>query len=166
MDSYIVNNKKYTVIKLLGHGKSGYSYLVNDEDNNKYTLKKMHHEPCDYYKFKDKMEAELNDYNVLKDLILIPKLIDYDLKQEIIIKEYIDGELISDLIEKKENIDKYILVVKEIAKICKDNDLNIDYYPTNFIIKDDNMYYVDYECNKYMKEWDFDNWGRKYWSSN
>ena len=30
---FIVNNKEYTVLKLLGHGKSGYSYKVIDKQN-------------------------------------------------------------------------------------------------------------------------------------
>ena len=25
------------------------------------------------------------------------------------------------------------------------------------------LYYVDYECNNYMKQWDFKNWGIRYW---
>ncbi len=42
---------------------------------------------------------------------------------------------------------------------------NIDYFPTNFIPLDGTLYYVDYECNAYMSEWDFETWGVKYWSS-
>ena len=26
------------------------------------------------------------------------------------------------------------------------------------------IWYVDYECNEYMEEWNFENWGIKYWS--
>ena len=56
-----VNNIEYKVIRLLGKGKGGYSYLV--ELNNKYyVLKQIHHEPCSYYTFGNKIEAELNDY--------------------------------------------------------------------------------------------------------
>ena len=42
--------------------------------------------------------------------------------------------------------------------------LNIDYFPTNFIPRSGTLYYVDYECNAYMEEWSFENWGVKYWS--
>ena len=42
--------------------------------------------------------------------------------------------------------------------------MNIDYFPTNFIMCDGVLYYVDYECNRYMEEWNFENWGVKYWS--
>ena len=42
--------------------------------------------------------------------------------------------------------------------------LNIDYYPTNFVLdKDGVLYYVDYECNSYSEEWSFENWGIKHW---
>ena len=41
---------------------------------------------------------------------------------------------------------------------------NIDYFPTNFVVQEDKLYYIDYECNDYMEEWNFENWGIKYWS--
>ena len=42
--------------------------------------------------------------------------------------------------------------------------INIDYFPTNFVVQDGEIYYIDYECNQYMEEWSFENWGIKYWS--
>ncbi len=41
--------------------------------------------------------------------------------------------------------------------------LNIDYFPTNFAVREGKLYYVDYECNGYMEQWDFAHWGREYW---
>ena len=60
-----VNGKNYRIIKLLGKGKGGYSYLANG-GNNRYVLKQIHHEPCDYYQFGNKLEAEIRDYKRLK----------------------------------------------------------------------------------------------------
>jgi hypothetical protein len=54
--------------------------------------------------------------------------------------------------------------VKEMAHQAQMNNLNIDYFPTNFVVNNDQLYYVDYECNPYMEEWNFYNWGIKYWS--
>ena len=48
MDTMSVNGKAFAVIKLLGKGKGGYSYLVSDREHN-YVLKQIHHEPCSYY---------------------------------------------------------------------------------------------------------------------
>ena len=161
--SFFVKGKEYIVEELIGHGKGGYSYRVSDEDGNIYTLKKLHHEPCDYYSFGDKFASEMNDYNLLKDFLLMPKLIETDKEKEIIIKEYIDGDSIDDLIKQNIDISKYLEQIKMIASKCYKRGLNIDYYPTNFIVYNDQLYYVDYECNKYMEEWNFENWGIKYW---
>lgn len=77
-----------------------------------YVLKQIHHEPCEYYSFGNKIEAEQNDYNrLLQTGIRIPRMLDIDVANERILKEY-----------------------------------------------------IDYECNNYMDEWNFENWGIKYWS--
>lgn len=56
MKNMCVNEKSYEVIKLLGHGKGGYSFLVTD-GTKEYVIKQIHHEPCDYYQFGNKMES-------------------------------------------------------------------------------------------------------------
>ncbi len=57
MDEVIsVNGKEYKVIRLLGKGKGGYSYLV-ERGADKYVLKQIHHEPCNYYQFGNKIQA-------------------------------------------------------------------------------------------------------------
>ena len=87
-----VNEKEYEILKLLGKGKGGYSYLASD-GAQKYCLKQIHQEPCDYYQFGNKIEAELNDYNRLKEIgIKIPAMIDVDIKNERILKEFIDRQ--------------------------------------------------------------------------
>ena len=52
-----INEKAYFVEKLLGKGKGGYSYLVSD-GAGEYVIKQIHHEPCDYYQFGDKLASE------------------------------------------------------------------------------------------------------------
>ncbi|HPW54049.1 MAG TPA: hypothetical protein PK631_06700, partial [Erysipelotrichaceae bacterium] len=130
-----------------------------------YTLKKIHHEPCEYYTFYNKMESELNDYRRLSALnIVMPKLLEVDKENEIIIKEYIEGKTVLEKILADEDISAELRSIKTIADYLKDNNINIDYYPSNFILKNERLYYVDYECNAYMSQYDFDNWGQKYWS--
>jgi len=60
--------------------------------------------------------------------------------------------------------DAYLRQVREMAQTMCSAGLNIDYFPTNFIVYNDQIYYIDYECNPYMDEWNFENWGIKYWS--
>ena len=160
-----VNNKEYEVIKLLGHGKGGYSYLVKDENSNFYVLKQIHHEPCSYYTFGNKIEAELNDYKTLSNVgIRLPKLIEVDIENERILKEYVDGETIDKYVLLDKMKEEYITQVRAMCQILYKNNLNIDYFPTNFVVQNDVLYYIDYECNSYMEEWNFENWGIKYWS--
>ena len=159
----ILHNKEYKIIKLLGHGKGGYSYLASCDDTF-VVLKQIHHEPCDYYSFGNKIEAELNDYNRLINAnIRMPLMIEFDKKQEIIIKEYIKGDNVLDLIKNGEDVSPYISQVREMANLAKEAGLNIDYYPTNFIPYNGKLYYVDYECNEYSEDWNLENWGMKYW---
>ena len=87
-----------------------------------------------------------------------------DFEQEIVIKEYIEGETIYDLVLHEEMKKEYIDQMKEMCKVLYANNTNIDYFPTNFVVKNNKIYYIDYECNKYMDEWNFENWGIKYWS--
>ena len=41
--------------------------------------------------------------------------------------------------------DDYINQVRNMCKILYKNNLNIDYFPTNFVVNNDLLYYVDYE---------------------
>ena len=43
METIKVNEKEFKIIKLLGKGKGGYSYLVS-YDKEKYVVKQIHHE--------------------------------------------------------------------------------------------------------------------------
>ena len=159
-----VNQTEYSVIKLLGHGKGGYSYLV-EKDGNHFVLKQIHHEPCDYYTFGNKIEAERADYDRLQKAgIRIPRMLDIDLTNERILKEYIDGPTIFDLVKGDAMQAVYLEQVRVMAAQARAAGLNIDYFPTNFVVQDGAMYYIDYECNSYMDEWNFENWGIKYWS--
>lgn len=159
-----LNNKEYNVIRLLGKGKGGYSYLVSDGKVN-YVLKQIHHEPCDYYQFGNKLQSELDDYKRLISIgIRIPEMFDVDIKNERILKKYIDGFTIYELILQEKMKEDYIIQMKEMCKLLYINNTNIDYFPTNFVVQDEVMYYIDYECNNYMEEWNFENWGIKYWS--
>lgn len=165
MDVIHVNEKAYSVVKLLGHGKGGYSYLVTD-GNQKYVLKQIHHEPCDYYQFGDKLQSELRDYGRLRDVgIRVPELYDVDIPNERILKEYIAGDTIAELVTQDAVKPEYLEQVRQMCRMLYAAGLNIDYYPTNFVVQDGLLYYIDYECNAYMDEWSFENWGIRYWGN-
>lgn len=159
-----VNGKNFSIKKLLGKGKGGYSYLA-EKDGKNYTLKQIHHEPCDYFQFGNKIEAESRDYQRLLEAgINIPKLYEIDFEKEIVLKEFIDGEDIVSLVKNNRMKDEYFSQAREMAKKINEKGLNLDYYPTNFIVQDEKLFYIDYECSEYSDKWNFENWGKKYWS--
>ena len=158
-----VNGAQYKIIKLLGHGKGGYSYLAQ-RDGKTCVLKQIHHEPCDYYTFGNKIEAERRDYDrLLQTGIRIPKMLDIDIENERIIKQYVEGPTIQELVKANALKEEYLAQVREMADKACAMGLNIDYYPTNFVVQDGLLYYIDYECNSYEEQWSFENWGIGYW---
>ena len=159
-----VNGKEYRILKLLGKGKGGYSYLAED-GTGRYVLKQIHHEPCAYYRFGNKIEAEVRDYRRLNTVgIRMPAMLDIDTARERILKEYIDGDTIYDLILRDRMQPAYMEQLRDMCAVLYAAHLNIDYVPTNFVVQNGQIYYIDFECNEYMDEWNFENWGIRYWS--
>lgn len=159
-----VNGTTYTVVRLLGRGKGGYSYLV-ERDGQRFVLKQIHHEPCSYYHFGDKLQSELHDYDrLLRIGVPMPKLLDVDHDNERILKEYIAGETVDRLVSEDRLPEWCIPQMEALCARLYAANTNIDYFPTNFIPLNDTLFYVDYECNDYMSEWNFANWGVKYWT--
>ena len=158
-----VNEKDYAVIRLLGKGKGGYSYLVTD-GTREYVLKQIHHEPCDYYQFGDKLASELRDYDRLRKVgIPMPKLLEVDEKQERILKEYIAGDTIDKIVKEDRMEDGFYWQMEDMCRLLYPAGLNIDYFPTNFVVREGKVYYIDFECNEYQQQWDFEHWGSQYW---
>lgn len=165
MDIMTLNGHCYRILRLLGKGKGGYSYLVTD-GTCEYVLKQIHHEPCDYYTFGDKLASELRDYDKLCRLgIPMPRLLDVDREQERILKEYIEGDTIARYVERGAMEPGFFDQIHAMCRILYAANTNIDYYPTNFVVRDGMLYYIDYECNDYMEQWDFEHWGCQYWGS-
>lgn len=159
-----LNGNAHTVLRLLGRGKGGYSYLVTD-GREEYVLKQIHHEPCEYYTFGDKLQSELNDYAKLSALgIPMPRLLAVDREHERLLKEYIPGDTVDVLVKNDRMKPAYFRQIRAICEILYAAGLNIDYYPTNFVVWGETLYYIDFECNDYMQQWNFENWGCKYWS--
>ncbi len=159
-----VAGEKYRILRLLGHGKGGYTYLA-EKDGRRVALKQIHHEPCAYYSFGNKIEAEKRDYERLLGAgIPVPRMLALDTENERIVKELIDGPTVMELVRMGYDTESLIPQAEMMAAKAKAAGLNIDYYPTNFMLSEGRLWYVDYECNEYMDEWSFANWGRQYWT--
>ena len=73
-------------------------------------------------------------------------------------------DTVFDLVRDGGSADPYLDQAREMAAQAEAAGLNIDYFPTNFVTRDGMLWYIDYECNDYMAEWSFENWGVQYWS--
>ena len=163
MEKMTCNGKEFQVLKLLGKGKGGYSYLVTDGEGE-YVLKQIHHEPCSYYTFGDKVASEIRDYKRLKEIdIPMPRMLDVDVEAERILKEYIQGDTVDRLVMEDRMQESYYHQVRAMCQKLYAANTNIDYYPTNFVVQNGVLYYIDFECNDYMEQWDFEHWGNQYW---
>lgn len=94
----------------------------------------------------------------------MPKLLAVDEEKERLLKEYIQGDTVYELVKTDRMETRWIEKMQDMCKLLYPANLNIDYFPTNFVPYDGELYYIDYECNAYMQEWDFEHWGIKYWS--
>lgn len=161
-ETLALNDRTFAVLGLLGKGKGGYCYLAEDA-TGRYVLKQIHHEPCDYYTFGDKLASELRDYATLQSLgIPMPRLLAVDEAKERLLKEYIPGPTVAQL---EKPVDPALLAqVRDLSVRLRDAGLNIDWYPTNFMARDGQLAYVDYECNPYDPQWSFEAWGAQYWT--
>ena len=91
-------------------------------------------------------------------------MIAIDVKNERILKEYIEGDTIYELILQDKMKSAYVDQLRGMCVLLYAAHINIDYFPTNFVVRNGEIYYIDFECNGYMDEWNFENWGIKYWS--
>ena len=95
----------------------------------------------------------------------MPRLLAADTTQERILKEYIAGATVTELLNEGRIEPDWLKQVQAMCERLYPAGLNIDYYPTNFVPRDGILYYIDYECNTYMAEWDFEHWGIQYWTA-
>ena len=68
------------------------------------------------------------------------------------------------MVKEDRDVSTFIEQVKIMCSQLYKKGLNIDYFPTNFVVQNNEVFYIDYECNSYMDEWNFENWGIKYYS--
>jgi hypothetical protein len=155
-----------TIVRIIGKGKSGYSYLA-ERGKEFVVYKLMHYEHCPYYHFRDnKVKLEEQAYKILSGLdICIPEMLVCNHNENYLIKKYIEGLLVPEYFEKYPGDEIILLQLFNMANKLKMHNLNIDYFPSNFVISKNKLYYIDYEVNPYSFEWSLENWGIYYWAN-
>jgi len=153
------------VQRLLGRGKSGYSWLAI-RDGVEVVLKLMHDEPNPYYVFNgNKVEAEVSAWHRLSACgIPVPALLEHDAGGGYLVKACIAGTLAAEAIARGTFTDDVFRQLFTIAHRLQAHGLNTDTFPTNFIITPSGLLVcIDYEVNPYQPEWSLEQWGIYYW---
>ena len=88
--------------------------------------------------------------------IAVPKMIGADVRQERIVKEYIEGKTVYEMVLNDELSLYCIDQVKKMCSLLYPSNININYFPTNFMLQNRVLYYIDYGCSDYMPMWDFE----------
>lgn len=154
------------IVRELGKGKSGFSFQAVYDHKN-VVLKVMHDESAPYYSFnKNKVILESNAYELLESLgAPVPKLLYTNIEENYLIKDYVNGQTGSEWIINNGEDETVIEQLFEISKKLENHKVNIDYFPSNFVIDKDRLYYIDYEVNNYDPDWNLLNWGIYYWAN-
>ncbi|MEE1295403.1 MAG: protein kinase [Bifidobacterium sp.] len=167
MKTVTVNGKPLDVVKLLGHGKHSYSFLVqaHNAPMRRYVLKQMVYTPGVLHRVGEHVEQDIHDYRRLCELgIRLPAMMDVDIQAERILKEYIDGPTIFELIMADRMDDSYLEQVRAMQAQLAKHHIDIDYFPANFVVNDGPLYYIDFACDDYDESRDFEHYGLQYWS--
>lgn len=113
------------------------------------------------------IDKELFSYERLKALdISTPKLLGYNREKNLVIKEYLEGKDLLGLIRDDKLTSAHFIELLNYGELLNSDNLNIDYFPLNFILKDETLYYVNYKVFPYTEELNLRNWGIFYWINN
>ncbi len=141
----IVNGKVYTIVKFLGRGCEGESYLVAD-GKSRYTLKGLRRD-FGIEKLKYEMKRIQTAYERLCSLdIPVPRLYELDYENFYILKEYIEGKSALYYVVSDQISEDCIQQLKNILKKAYSENVVIDCQPANFVVTGGKLIYIDYAC--------------------
>lgn len=166
-DTINILGSSFKIDKLLGKGKGGYSFLARAEDSRPYTLKLFHNEVVPYYSFsRDKLSLELEAYSFLRSNgFSVPRLLYWDSERNFILKEYVEGDTVEKNVMDGKDVSNLFSIVDEMQEKSRALGYNLDWFPSNFIVSEGSVIYIDYEVNPYDERWSFRRWGIEYWKN-
>ena len=145
----MINKKlknRYTIIKEVGRGGFGCTYLAKDEDNadSLCIVKQLNPYNADIFTAKRLFQREAETLKELKQADQIPEFIEYFEEEEnhYIIQEYIEGKTLNQLIDENwdsENLSRFLWdVLSVLEKLHQNNIVHRDIKPSNLIKSDRN----------------------------
>ena len=151
----------YILVKELNRVNNGIFYLYTKE-SSKVVIKELINKTDEEGQFE--IDKELYSYERLESLgIYIPKMTGYNREENIVIKEYLEGKDILGLSRDGGLSKDNFLELLRYAELLNSDNLNIDYFPNNFIMKEEKLFYINYKVFPYTEELNLRNWGIYYW---
>ena len=151
-----INGLDYKAERLLGTGGHSRTRLVS-RNGNFFALKE--------FETAEDARRDAADYRRLKEIrVLTPELIEDDSKNARLLKEYIEGETVAELIARKALQEEYLAQLAYMLDVTKEAGLNLNYAPENFAVQRGILYCVDYETRPYTEEESFEKEGLALWS--
>lgn len=98
---------------------------------------------------KRRTRSEAKTISKINKLIPSPKIISYDDKSMTIEMEFIKGEKISDVLEKKDYKKLCRIIGKQVAILHNHNIVHGDLTTSNFILSDNKVYFIDFGLSQH-----------------
>ena len=71
---------------------------------------------------------------------------------------------VTEVIVEENMKEEYLQQMIDMCQVLYKKGLTIDYFPTNYVVNNGILYYVDYSCFTFSKNNSFENTGIIYWS--
>lgn len=168
-EQLLLDGIAYQAIRELGRGKSAISWLYRRQAPHptlpaELVLKRYCHTGYETVPFAQILEFELCSYlRLMESAIPHPRLLAYSNEHYALAKEYIAGELIADIQQREGLDDRHFSAMLAMAEQLRETGYHVDFFPTNFVLSEQKLFYIDYEAHPYSEEWNFANWGIFYW---
>ena len=162
MEPNILLNNRYQIIKKLGRGGFGTTYLAQDIQlsNSLCAVKQLNPNHADITTAKKLFKREADTLYCLKEIHQVPNFIDYfeENSHSYIVEEYIQGQPLDKLLGKKWGSQKVIIFLWEILSILqllhKKNIIHRDIKPSNLIQReqDSKIVLIDFGAVKKLED--------------
>jgi len=147
-EKIVFENRYYKIEKVYKRTGSGITAKVSTGKGERYILKTICSDMCEYSNFGDKLERIKRGYNLLSNIIEVPKIIKFNYEEKAILREYIEGTVLSEI-----NISEFgdfgiNEKIMEINEFLEKKGYSIEFNPDKYIFLGDKLFYIGYEFEK------------------
>jgi len=132
---------------LIAQGAEAKLYREGNKLIKERIKKSYRHEEIDKKIRKQNTRREHRLLNKASKIINVPKILDYNETEHRIIMDFIDGKTLRDILDKmptRKRLETCEQLGREIAKLHNENIIHGDLTTSNFIIKKERIYFIDF----------------------